>query len=96
MEDNGEYATKEKFLYQKQCKKCSNMFVQKNGENDKKKYSITQKTPCYLCENQACTYCICGECYKREFTLYERKNNLYEKLYTTPKKPLYVAYRVKL
>ena len=41
------------------------MFVQKNGENDKKKYSIAQKTPCYLCENEACTYYVCGECYKR-------------------------------
>ena len=66
MEYNGAYGAKENFLYQKQCKKYTKMFVQKNGENNKKKYSITQKTPCYLYENQACTYYICGECYKRD------------------------------
>ena len=66
MGDNGAYAEKENFLHQKQLKKCSNMFVQKNGKNDKKKFLITPITPCDLCENQACTYYICGECYKRE------------------------------
>ena len=66
MEDNGSYASKGNFLHQKQCKKCKKEFVEKNEDEEDSKYVISQRTPCYLCENQLCTYYICGNCYKKE------------------------------
>ena len=67
LEENAAYAKKNNFLYEKRCKKCSKMFVDKHCvEKKDKEYVIGCRTPCYICYNEYCTYYICGQCHKQD------------------------------
>ena len=66
----GTNADKPNFLYGMKCKICCTNFVGTKESSLKDQYKVSQNNPCYVCgKNTACTYYVCGKCYKAEIVM---------------------------
>ena len=67
-EDNPRYADITYYLHGKKCSKCSIPFEGTQKLNIKS-FKISSRNLCYACVDQACTFYVCGDCYKKDLVM---------------------------